>query len=415
MQPLESLKALGDPIYESFYGLSEQPFAITTDPRFLYFGRSHQRAFAEVLNGIRRRESIILITGETGTGKTTLCRAVIEALGERTFSAMIMNPYMAGAEVFRIILRDFGLVTHEELRRGAIAGADVPQLLDTLEGFLRSLVPLGAHAIIVLDEAQSLTPQVLDQIRMLTALEHDGQRLVQIVLCGQPGLLATLKSEALCALSERITRRVSLSPLEASEVGAYIHHRLAIAGGRDAVRFEPEASRLVADLSRGLPRRVNVLCDRALQESRIEGASIVTPDLVKRAAKSLAGVHEPIDGPIAPAEPVMRAEPLLPLTFGGTAEATEARRGGRRPLALGLAVGLTALAAAAGVYGYQARNMIANSEVPEVTAPARDFGAMPAALPVPTAEDAQAAIDAMRRPPLPPQLPQLPDDRDQLD
>jgi general secretion pathway protein A len=416
VQPLESLKALGDPIYESFYGLREQPFAITTDPKFLYLGQSHQRAFAEVLNGIKRREGIILITGETGTGKTTLCRGVIEALGERTFSAMILNPYMAGAEVFRIILRDFGLVTHEDLRRGAIAGADMPQLLDTLEGFLRSLLPLGTHAIIVLDEAQSLNPQVLDQIRMLTALEQDGRRLAQIVLCGQPGLLTTLKSEALYALSERITRRVSLSPLDASEVDAYIHHRLAIAGGRDAVRFEPEASRLVADLSRGLPRRVNVLCDRALQESRIEGASIVTPDLVKRAAKSLAGVHEPIGGPIAPADPVIRADPpVLQLTLGGAEAPADTRgRGGRRVLTLSLAVGLTAVLAAAGAYGYQARNTLANRTVPDVVRPARDLGAIAPARPVPTPEEAQAAIDAMRLP-LSPQLLQLPDDRHEID
>ena len=108
MQPLASLKALADPIYEAFYGLKEQPFAITTDPKFFYLGNAHQRAFSELLNGLRRREGILLVSGETGTGKTTLCRAVIEALGERTFSALILNPYMSGAEVFRIILRDFG-------------------------------------------------------------------------------------------------------------------------------------------------------------------------------------------------------------------------------------------------------------------------------------------------------------------
>ncbi len=419
MQPLESLKALGDPIYETFYGLKEQPFAITTDPKFLYLGQSHQRAFAEVLNGIKRRESIILITGETGTGKTTLCRGVIEALGERTFSAMITNPYMAGAEVFRIILRDFGLVTHEDLRRGAIAGADVPQLLDTLEGFLRSLVPLGTHAIVVLDEAQSLNPQVLDQIRMLTALEQDGQRLAQIVLCGQPGLLTTLKGEGLYALSERITRRVSLSPLDPTEVDAYIHHRLAIAGGRDAVRFQPEATRLVAELSRGLPRRVNVLCDRALQEGRIEGASAITPELVKRAAKSLAGVHEPIGPLVAPAEPVIReSPPVLQVTLSGSAN-DESRPGASRRLALGLAIGATVLALGAGVYGYQARSALANSTVPDVAAPPpRALGALAPPLRVPTPEEAQAAVDAMRLPPLPPQSPpllQLPDDRHQLD
>jgi len=292
VQPPASLKALADPIYETFYGLSEQPFAITTDPKFFYLSTSHQRAFSELLNGLRRREGMLLLTGETGTGKTTLCRTVLESLGQRTFSAMILNPYMTGPEVFRIVLRDFGLVSHEELRRGALASADVPQLLDTLEGFLKSLMSIDSHAVIVLDEAQSLAPQVLDQIRLLTALEKDNRRLVQIVLCGQPSLLTTLKAESMHALNERVTRRVTLAPLVPEEVEAYITHRLAIAGGADAVSFDAASTKVIADLSHGLPRRINVLCDRSLQEGRIEGVNVITPDLVKRAARSLAGVHD---------------------------------------------------------------------------------------------------------------------------
>ena len=272
MQPPASLKALSDPIYEAFYGLKEQPFAISTDPRFFYLSASHQRAFSELLNGLRRRESILLVTGETGTGKTTLCRAVLEALGDRTFSALVLNPYMSGAEVLRIVLRDFGFVSHEDLRRGAMAAADVPQLLDTLEGFLQSLQPIGGHAVIVIDEAQSLAPTILDQIRLLTGLEHEGRRLVQVVLCGQPSLLGTIKTEPLHALNERITRRVELVPLSAEDVSGYIQHRLGVAGGGETVRFDPASTLAIADLSRGLPRRINVLCDRALQEGRIEGA-----------------------------------------------------------------------------------------------------------------------------------------------
>jgi general secretion pathway protein A len=307
VQPPASLKALSDPIYEAFYGLTEQPFAITTDPRFFYLSASHQRAFSELLNGLRRREGLMLLTGETGTGKTTLCRAVIDALGERTFAAMILNPYMSGAEVLRIVLRDFGLVSHEDLRRGGLASADVPQLLDTLEGFLRSLAPLGSHAVIVLDEAQSVPAQTLDQIRLLTALEHQGRRLVQIVLCGQSGLLSMLKTDGLSALNERITRRVEVGPLPADQVAGYIQHRLGVAGGAEAVAFDAAASRAVADLSRGVPRRINVLCDRALQEGRIEGVSTITPDLVKRAARAVAGVHDPL--PVLPTPP---PTPVLP-------------------------------------------------------------------------------------------------------
>src|SRR5262245_52020749 len=217
----------------------------------------------------------MLLTGETGTGKTTLCRAVIGALGDRTFSSVLHQPYMTGPEMLRLILRDFGLVSREELRRGVLASSDVPQLLDALEGFLRALVSIDSRAIVVMDEAQSLSPTLLDEVRMLTAFERDGKRLVQIVLCGQPMLLNTLKTEPLYALNERITRRVALTPLSRDEVEAYIDHRLTVAGGADALTFTPEAMRLIAELSRGLPRRVNVLCDRTLQEGRVESERVI--------------------------------------------------------------------------------------------------------------------------------------------
>lgn len=291
MQPPDSLKSLSDPIYETFYGLKEQPFAISTDPKFLFLSAPHRRAYDELMHGITRDESLLLLTGETGSGKTTLCRAIIGALGERTFSSVLHQPYMTGPEMLRLILRDFGLVSKEDLRRGALAGSDVPHLLEVLEGFLRSLVAIQSRGIVVIDEAQSLSPTLLDEVRMLTAFELDGRRLIQIVLCGQPMLLNTLKTEPMYALNERITRRVALTPLSPAEVESYIYHRLAIAGSADAVSFQSDAMKLIADLSRGLPRRVNVLCDRTLQEGRAVSATTITSDLVKRAAKSLAGAH----------------------------------------------------------------------------------------------------------------------------
>src|SRR5262249_29067427 len=155
-----------------------------------------------------------------------------------------------------------------EIRRGVLAHADTPQLLDTLETFLRSLGALDSHAVAIIDEAQSLSPKVLDQVRVLGSLERDGRGLIQIMLVGQPNLTATLKSEPLRALNERITRRAALMPLEAAEIDGYIRHRLAIAGAKDSVRFTPEALAYIAELSRGLPRRVNLLCDRTLEEAR---------------------------------------------------------------------------------------------------------------------------------------------------
>ncbi len=293
MQPPPSPNALGEPLYEVFYGLREQPFALTTDPRFLYLSAAHRRAFDDLLTGLRRREGVMLLTGETGTGKTTLARAVVDALGHRTFSALILNPYMSDAEVLRVVLRDFGLVTREEIRRGALAKADVPQMLDALEGFLRSLVPLDSYAVIIIDEAQSLAPRVLDQIRVLGAYEQDGRRLLQIVLVGQPTLATTLRTESMRALNERISRRAALGPLQPNEVDGYIRHRLAIAGGRDSVTFSPDSVALVADLSHGLPRRINLLCDRALEEGRVSGANVIGPELVRRAASAVGSGAPP--------------------------------------------------------------------------------------------------------------------------
>lgn len=290
MQPPLTPVAADEPLYEAFYGLREQPFALTTDPRFLFMGDAQRRAFDELLTGLRRREGLLLLTGDTGTGKTTLCRAVLDALGPRTFSALILNPYMSDAEVLRVILRDFGLVTREEIRKGAFARADVPQLLDTLEGFLHSVITLDSHAVVVIDEAQSLSPTVLDQIRVLGGLERDGQRLLQLVLSGQPELLSTLQSDAMRALNERISRRTKLGPLAAADIEAYLRHRLAVAGGQDALSFMPESVSLIAELSRRIPRRINLLCDRTLEEGRIEGTTVITPALVRRAHQASAGV-----------------------------------------------------------------------------------------------------------------------------
>lgn len=290
MQPPPSPDSLNEPLYEAFYGLREQPFSLTTDPRFLYLSAAHRQAFDDLLTGLRRHEGLLLLTGDTGTGKTTLCRAVIDSLGHRSFAALILNPYMSDAEVLRTILRDFGLVTRDDIRKGAFAHADVPQLLDTLEAFLRSLVPLNSYAVVIIDEAQSLSAKVLDQIRVLGSIEMDGRRLLQIVLVGQPALVETLRGEAMRALADRISRRISLGPLPHRDVDAYIRHRLAIAGGKDAVKFDTEALARIADLSDGLPRRINLLCDRALELGRVAGVTTITAPLISRAAKAIAGV-----------------------------------------------------------------------------------------------------------------------------
>ena len=306
MQPPPSPESFNEPLYEAFYGLREQPFSLTTDPRFLYLSQQHRRAFDELLTGLRRHEGLLLLTGDTGTGKTTLCRAVIDALGHRTFSALILNPYMNDAEVLRTILRDFGLVTREDIRKGAFEHADVPQLLDTLDSFLRSLVPLNSYAVVIIDEAQSLSPKVLDQIRVLGSMEQDGRRLLQIVLVGQPALIDTLRSDSMRALADRVSRRSALDPLPPTDVNAYVAHRLQIAGGQDLVKFDTDALARIADLSDGLPRRINLLCDRALELGRVAGVTTIGAPLIAQAAKAIAGK---LEWTPAPVPPTPRAQP----------------------------------------------------------------------------------------------------------
>jgi general secretion pathway protein A len=313
MQPPPSPESFNEPLYEAFYGLREQPFSLTTDPRFLYLSQQHRRAFDELLTGLRRHEGLLLLTGDTGTGKTTLCRAVIDALGHRTFSALILNPYMSDAEVLRTILREFGLVTREDIRKGAFDNADVPQLLDTLESFLRSLVPLNSYAVVIIDEAQSLSAKVLDQVRVLGSMEQDGRRLLQIVLVGQPSLIDTLRSDTMRALADRVSRRSALDPLPASDVNAYVAHRLQIAGGKDAVKFDADALTRIADLSDGLPRRINLLCDRALELGRLAGVTTIGAPLITQAAKSIAGVGlDPALQPPAPTPHPVTPQPAPP-------------------------------------------------------------------------------------------------------
>jgi general secretion pathway protein A len=288
-----------------------------------------------------------------------------------------------------------------------MAGADVPHLMEVVEGFLRSLASLQSRAVVVIDEAQSLSPTLLDEVRMLTAFEKDGRRLIQIVLCGQPMLLNTLKTEPMYALNERITRRVALTPLSPAEVESYIYHRLAIAGGADAVSFQPDAMKLVAELSRGLPRRVNVLCDRTLQESRAVSATVISSDLVKRAAKSLAGSH-----------PTPTAEEEIDLPVVGAAlSISTVRQGGRLWRIIG-SVAAGALLLGGLAYWYFGGQILDAAENFSMPARANVPTMEPVgAIPVPTDAALEAYFREMARgigggggg------LAQLPHDRDQLD
>ncbi|MBM3750329.1 MAG: AAA family ATPase [Acidimicrobiia bacterium] len=409
MQPPLTPVAQDEPLYEAFYGLLEQPFALTTDPRFLFMADAHRRAYEELLTGLRRREGLLLLTGDTGMGKTTLCRAVIDALGPRTFSALILNPYMTDAEVLRVILRDFGLVSRDEIRKGAFAKADLPQLLDTLEGFLKSLVALNSYAVVIIDEAQSLSSKVLDQIRVLGGYEHEGRRLLQIVLVGQPELLTTIKSDALRSLDERVSRRAVLGPLPPSDVDAYIQHRLTVAGGKDTIEFRADSVNLIAELTRGVPRRINLLCDRTLEAGRVEGTTLITPAIVQRASPQ-GDTDAPAVKPAPVAPPPVNMDELLlnldenldsaprddyrpTVTFGLEPEITrpKARR-------WGVVIVLLLLGSlGAGTYAAWAYTN-ADVIVPVLpAAPARDLGMVSTPFAPPTALEEQHVMDELLR------------------
>src|SRR5262249_44515156 len=210
-------------------------------------------------SGIGRGEGLVVITGDIGTGKTTLCRAILDELDRRTFTALVLNPFLSEEDLLRLILQDFGVVSREEIKRGRLAGVSKQELIDTLNDFLLSLLPLRAGALLIIDEAQNLPNQVLEQIRILSNLETDKEKLLQIVLVGQPSLRDLLKTPDLRQLDQRISIRYELKPLTAEETAAYVAHRLTIAGGSAAVSFAPRALELVHRYAGGIPRLINLL------------------------------------------------------------------------------------------------------------------------------------------------------------
>lgn len=274
-------------MHEEYYGFVEKPFSLTPDPKYLYKSESHANAFDLLQYAIRRREGFCVVTGDIGTGKTTLCRAILDQLDRKTFTALVLNPFITEEDLLRIILQDFGVVSREEIKRGRLAGISKQELIDTLNEFLLSLLPLRAGALLIIDEAQNLPHQVLEQIRILSNLETDKEKLLQIVLVGQLNLQDLLRAPDLRQLDQRISIRYELKPLNREETAAYVAHRLTIAGGGAAVSFAPKALELVHKYTGGIPRLINLLCDRALLGGYSARTNRITPDMVTTAAAGL--------------------------------------------------------------------------------------------------------------------------------
>ncbi len=243
-------------MYCDYYGFREKPFQITPNPRFLYLSRNHREAFAHLLYGINAHGGFIELTGEVGTGKTTVLRTLLEQLDDSTHrTALILNPCLSAPELLANINREFA-IPHEDLDSGA--------LLEELSRFLLHENREGKTVVLVIDEAQNLAPQVLEQIRLISNLETETDKLIQIVLAGQPELKTLLERAELRQLSQRITVRYHLLPMDFEDSQSYIRHRLQVAGGEGKVEFSPAAAKRIYAFAKGAPRLINLACDRAL-------------------------------------------------------------------------------------------------------------------------------------------------------
>ncbi|MEW6335647.1 MAG: AAA family ATPase [Thermodesulfobacteriota bacterium] len=243
-------------MYESYFGLTENPFTLSPDPRYLYLSPQHRDAMNCLIYGIGEKKGFMVVTGGIGTGKTTLCRALLAGLNGNTVSALIFNPALSDMELLRTINQEFGI---------RLPGrATKKRLLDALNAYLMQNFAAGRNAVLMIDEAQNLSHSVLEQIRMLSNLETVREKLLQIILLGQPELRRLLALPSLRQLNERITVRYDLKPLARGDVRCYIEHRLSKAGGGKEDTFTAGSCHLIYRLSRGIPRRINAICDRAL-------------------------------------------------------------------------------------------------------------------------------------------------------
>lgn len=274
-------------MYEDYYGFTEKPFSLTPDPKYLFKSESHANAFELMQYAVRRREGFVVVTGDIGTGKTTLCRALLEEIDRNTFTALVLNPFLSEEDLLKLILQDFGVVSREDVKSGRLAHVSKQELIETIYDFLLGLLPLRASAVLIIDEAQNLPMPVLEQIRILSNLETDKEKLLQIVLVGQLNLHPLLKAPQMRQLDQRVSIRYELKPLNRDEVAAYVSHRLNIAGGSASVSFQPKALDLVHRRSGGIPRLVNLLCDRALLAAYSARTNRVSADMVQKAAENL--------------------------------------------------------------------------------------------------------------------------------
>jgi type II secretory pathway predicted ATPase ExeA/cell division septation protein DedD len=308
--------------YEPFYGLREKPFSLSADPRFLFRSPAHGPAFDELQAGIHRREGLIVLTGEIGTGKTTLCRSVLDHLDRRTFASFVADPFVSREDLLKTLLVDFGVISIGDLTRGRFNGASRSDLSYPLYEFLDSLVPLQAFAVLVIDEAQNLSLPLLEEIRILSELERR-EKLLQVVLVGQPELRSSLRLPEMRQVDQRVSVRCELTALDAAGVAGYVTYRLRVAGrGESRVEFTRRALEAIYEGSTGVPRLINRICDRTLQRAFGSRAIQIDAEFVWMAIDDLG-----LSAPVAIQErtsPEVPSKAAAPVSVGEPAAAPAA-------------------------------------------------------------------------------------------
>lgn len=277
-------------MYEEFYGLEAKPFSLTPNPRYVYYSEGYRAALEQLLYGIEQKEGFLLLVGKVGTGKTTLGRHLLEQIDDEKHStALIFNPFLDAEEMLRTLLEEFGCESPPP-------EASKKDLLDRLNEFLLSELAEGRTCVVIFDEAQHLSSEFLEQIRVLSNLETEEEKLLQIILSGQPELRDRIQQPNLAQLDQRVSLRCTLGNLDRDETERYVYHRLNAAGAKGQIKFRGSALRRIHKESGGTPRLINLLCDRALLAGYVARESVITAGHVKEGLASLRGSDVELDG-----------------------------------------------------------------------------------------------------------------------
>ncbi len=267
-------------MYAEYFGLKENPFSLSPEPRYLFMSEHHRDALNCLIYGIKEKKGFVLLSGGIGLGKTTICRSLLNSLDDSVETALIFNTAVAEMDLLETVLTEFGIRIRKDAKTKKA-------YIDALNRFLLKNYGAGKTAVLLIDEAQNLSYGVLEQLRMLSNLETEQDKLLQIILIGQPELKATLSQPALRQLNERIVVRYSLEPLSPREVANYIDHRLKVAHGPGPLKFTSSAINLIYNFSEGIPRRINALCDRALLIAYTKNVSKISRKIVKLAVADI--------------------------------------------------------------------------------------------------------------------------------